>query len=121
MRFIAAAFLWFPLFLVPALIGFGIVSWVTKKYATRTKIHLACMLLPWFTWIGLMGIDGSGKSLANVVEACILGGFVSLMLIIESTIITLGRSNVKYLPKVTLIVSCLFAVVLWGYFPSFPE
>ncbi len=68
-----------------------------------------------------MGIDGSGKSLANVVEACILGGFVSLMLIIESTIITLGRSNVKYLPKVTLIVSCLFAVVLWGYFPSFPE
>lgn len=121
MRLMAAAFLWFPLFLVPALIGFGIVSWVTKKYSKRTKVHLLCLLLPWFTWIGLMGFDGSGKSLANVVEACILGGFVTLMLIMESIIIALGKFDFKHLPVVTLIISCLFAVILWGYFPSLPE
>ena len=121
MRILAVLFLWYPLFGVPAIVG-GLIGWaIFRKRITLLKTDWLMLVFPWLVWISFMIIDGSGKSLSNLIEAIILGAitgvFFTLRLAIEASMNGFGQQ----LSKAALLVSCISAVALWAFIPALPE
>ena len=123
MERILVIFAWYPLFLVPASIGFGILYVVLKKHSGFNKFHYLNLILPWCCWIGLMAFIENGKTLSNFIEAVILGGIVSLWFVFEAIFLFSKHDKQRsysYIPQAYLIINCCMALFLWGVIPGLP-
>lgn len=76
-------------------------------------------VLPFALWATLMLHDGTGKSLANVVEGVWLGCVIPVSALVR---LAVGRKgNRKMISAALLAALCLAAVGLWLFVPALPE
>lgn len=114
-------FSWYPIFLIPAIIGSGIFYGIMKNNITINKYHVLSFVFPWLIWVCLMGFYGTGKSLSNIIEAIILGCIVSFLVLTEGIISVLLKKKLVNFSKISLLVSCIAAILLWLFMPLLPE
>jgi hypothetical protein len=121
MREIIVIFLWYPLFGVPAVIGGLLVLPFLDKRVHLQKTDWSLLFLPWILWIGLMIINGTGKSLSNLIEAVILGCITAAFFAVRAVLEVFYPKFGQRLSYLALIGSCLSAVALWAFVPGLPE
>lgn len=90
----------------------------------RRRVHwrgtdFAIAIIPFALWVTLMWCDGTGKSLANVVEGVWLGCLVPLATIIR--LATARKGHGRIVAAGLLFVLCLVAAGLWHFMPALPE
>jgi hypothetical protein len=121
MKAIIVFFSWYPLFGIPALVG-GAIVWLLVRKRVHLKITDKLLLvLPWATWLSLMFIDGTGKSLSNLIEASILGGITVVLFTIRSLLEVFNSKYNSTWSLYTLLASCVAAFALWAFVPGLPE
>jgi len=115
----AVILVWYPFFIMPIFIGFSIIIMFKQDFKFN-KYHYLELILPWLTWILLLGVNDNGKSLANVFEAILLGFFIVTLLLLE---VLSNKFEFKYKlnSKISLIISCIIAINLWAFIPLIPE
>ena len=108
---------WYPLFLVPAGIGWGAV-WVS---AGNSRIDLqfgdkALLVLPWLALCAVSVLVPQGKTLANFAEVVLLSASVPLAFIVRTAI---GRvaDQARVAMRITWVVSGL-GVLIWLALPD---
>jgi hypothetical protein len=91
-----------------------------RKRVQWNRWDFAVILFPSTVWAVAMMIDGTGKSLSNLVlEVPVLGCIAPIAPIVR---VVVGRhANEKILAIGLFIVICLAAIGLWAFVPGLPE
>ena len=121
-KIFAASILWYPLFLVPALIGFVPFGFIHKREKRFMKSDFLALTLPWLVWLFLMAIFSTGKkSLSNLVEAFMVGGFVAILYIALSIALRNKQVNRKLGNQVICLLACIASFLIYYFTPGLPE
>ena len=120
-KILAVIILWYPLFGIPAAIGFFFGYFKLRNKVKFTIHNFLILILPWLTWIALTSAFGTGKSLANVVEAIYLGLIVATLSLIGPVVTIKLNLKPKVVSLVLLFLSCVSAIILWYLVPGLPE
>lgn len=121
-RIFAAAVVWYPLFLLPVSVGFSIFYFSTRKMAKPNLANWLTIVLPWMLWVLLSTCLAAGKkSLANLIEPIIIGGVVTLYLLIAVALIGYFKMEGAVVSKMVLVVSCVTSGLIFFLMPGLPE
>jgi hypothetical protein len=108
-----------PLYLVPLLLLGCPVWYFGRKRVQWNHWDFAVGVLPLVVWTAAMMVNGTGKSLSNLVEIAYLGCAVAIALNVR--LLAGSRVNQRLLAAGLLIAVCLMAVALWAFVPALPE
>jgi len=122
LKMFAASLLWYPLFLIPSVLGFVSYYWMIKGSAKLAKTNWATIIAPWIIWLLLMSFFATGKkSLSNLVEPVILGAAVSVFFLVLGLLQKYTNLSQKVGSLVVLGLSCAVAFLLFFLVPGLPE
>jgi hypothetical protein len=110
-----------PLYLVPAAIGtIPALLFLKRRGGTVLPADWLVLIIPPVVWLTAMVLNGSGKSLSNLVEAVYLGGCASVIAILRVALCGRRRSE-RTLSTAFLVAICLAGLLLWAFVPGLPE
>lgn len=111
---------WLIAYLPISLILCGPIWWFSRKRVSYwRKSDFLVLFVPYLTWVILLIIDSSGKSLSNLCEIFYFG--LASVFAPITRIVAPKSMNPIMTAYLGLFAVCLIAVMLWAFVPGLPE
>ncbi len=111
-------FAWF-LYLVPIALVACPVWFLSRKRVTWTIWDFSMAAVPFCAWAIMMFGFSSAKTLSNILEAMIVGGFAAISPV--ARIVLNGKFNNREVALALLVLVSVGGIAVWKFVPGWPE